>query len=59
MLKVKSCRRVEDWVQMSLFPNAEMQHQRSNATGSSPNLPGWIGFPIRFGSDTHSAGRER
>ena len=55
LAKRKNCNPVEQWIQLPLFADAEQKVHRSNTLNAQPNLPGWIGFPIRFGADANSA----
>ena len=57
LAKQKMCNPVEQWIQLPLFADAEQRIHRSSAVNSQRDLPGWIGFPIRFRADTCSAAR--
>lgn len=57
MAKRKCCKPVELWTQLYLFPATPSERRQMNPQKSRPNLPGWIGFPIRFGVDTSSVAR--
>ena len=48
---------VDQWIQLPLFPDTERNLQRSNAANTQPDLPGWIGFPIRFGGSANPVAR--
>lgn len=55
MAKPKNCKPVELWTQLPLFPDAERELHRLNAVKALPDLPGWIGYPIRFGVGAHAS----
>lgn len=56
MAKRKTCKPAEQWIQLDLV--ADDRHERRlNAGKSRRDLPGWIGFPIRFGVDTQALPR--
>jgi hypothetical protein len=59
MAKRTSCKPVELWSQLQLFAAATRERRQMSADKSHPDLPGWIGFPIRFGIDAPSAARDK
>ena len=54
LAKRKTCNPVEQWIQLPLFAGAERNLPPSNARLPRGDLPGWIGFPIRFGADANA-----
>ena len=56
MAKRKTCKPAEQWIQLDLLVDGK--NERRLDAGKSPrDLPGWIGFPIRFGVDKQSLAR--
>lgn len=53
MPKRKTCKPAEQWIQLDLLVDVK-DERRLNGGKSRHDLPGWIGFPIRFGVDKQS-----